>query len=207
MLPYLWLLLVLPLAGAVVLLAGGLRFSKRTTTVVGVGSVGLALAVALTCLFEFLQRPGHEPFELSLFRWVAAGEFSVAFSLRLDALSAVMVFFVTFVGFLIHVYSVGYMHGESDRGYARYFAYLNLFMFAMLTLVLGANLLVLFVGWEGVGLCSYLLIGYYFTQEWCASAGKKAFIVNRIGDFGFLLAIFLAYKVFGTVDFAQMAHL
>jgi len=203
---FLWLLLALPLAGAVILLAGSMRFSKRTTSVVGVGSVGLALLVALACLVEFLQRPNHEPFQLSLFRWLAAGEFSVDFSLRLDALSAVMVFFVTFVGFLIHVYSVGYMHGESDRGFARYFAYLNLFMFAMLTLVLGANLLVLFVGWEGVGLCSYLLIGYYFTQDWCASAGKKAFIVNRIGDFGFLLAIFLAYKVFGTVDFGQIAQ-
>jgi NADH-quinone oxidoreductase subunit L len=203
---FLWLLIALPLAGAVILLAGSMRFSKRTTSVVGVGSVGLALLVALACLVEFLQRPNHEPFQLSLFRWLAAGEFSVDFSLRLDALSAVMVFFVTFVGFLIHVYSVGYMHGESDRGFARYFAYLNLFMFAMLTLVLGANLLVLFVGWEGVGLCSYLLIGYYFTQDWCASAGKKAFIVNRIGDFGFLLAIFLAYKVFGTVDFGQIAQ-
>ncbi|MFZ5803605.1 MAG: NADH-quinone oxidoreductase subunit L [Acidobacteriota bacterium] len=206
MLGFLWLLIALPLAGAVILLAGSMRFSKRTTSVVGVGSVGLALLVALACLVEFLQRPNHEPFQLSLFRWLAAGEFSVDFSLRLDALSAVMVFFVTFVGFLIHVYSVGYMHGESDRGFARYFAYLNLFMFAMLTLVLGANLLVLFVGWEGVGLCSYLLIGYYFTQDWCASAGKKAFIVNRIGDFGFLLAIFLAYKVFGTVDFGQIAQ-
>jgi NADH-quinone oxidoreductase subunit L len=96
------------------------------------------------------------------------------------------------------------MHGESPRAYARYFAYLNLFMFAMLTLVLGANLVVLFVGWEGVGLCSYLLIGFYFEKEWCAAAGKKAFIVNRIGDFGFLLAIFLAFKVFGTVDFTGM---
>jgi NADH-quinone oxidoreductase subunit L len=115
-----------------------------------------------------------------------------------------MVFFVTLVGFLIHVYSVGYMHGESEKAYARYFAYLNLFMFAMLTLVLGANLAVLFVGWEGVGLCSYLLIGFYFEKDWCAAAGKKAFIVNRIGDFGFLLAIFLAFQVFGTVDFAGM---
>jgi NADH-quinone oxidoreductase subunit L len=127
--------------------------------------------------------------------------------LRLDALSAVMLFFVTFVGFLIHVYSVGYMHSEGERGYARYFAYLNLFMFAMLTLVLGANLVVLFVGWEGVGLCSYLLIGFYFEKDWCAAAGKKAFIVNRIGDFGFLLAIFLAFKVFGTVDIAGIEGL
>jgi len=199
------LLLALPLAGALILLAGALRFSKKTTTAVGVGSVGLTLLVALGALWEYMSHGAHEPFTLMLFQWIAAGKFSVDFSLRLDALSAVMVFFVTFVGFLIHVYSVGYMHGESDRGYARYFAYLNLFMFAMLTLVLGANLLVLFVGWEGVGLCSYLLIGYSFTQDWCAAAGKKAFVVNRIGDFGFLLAIFLAYKVFGTVDFGAIA--
>ena len=205
MLGNLWLLLALPLAGAFILLAGALRFSKKTTTAVGVGSVGLALLVALAALWEYVSHGAHEPFTLTLFRWIAAGQFAVDFSLRLDALSAVMVFFVTFVGFLIHLYSVGYMQGESERGYARYFAYLNLFMFAMLTLVLGANLLVLFVGWEGVGLCSYLLIGYYFTQDWCAAAGKKAFVVNRIGDFGFLLAIFLAYKVFGTVDFGAIA--
>ena len=102
---------------------------------------------------------------------------------------------MTFVGFLIHVYSIGYMHDESDRAYARYFSYLNLFMFAMLVLVLGSNLPVLFVGWEGVGLCSYLLIGFYFEKDWCAAAGKKAFIVNRIGDFGFLLAIFFTFMV------------
>jgi len=119
----------------------------------------------------------------------------------------VMLFFVTFVGFVIHVYSVGYMHSETPRAYARYFAYLNLFMFAMLTLVLGANLVVLFVGWEGVGLCSYLLIGFYFEKDWCAAAGKKAFIVNRIGDFGFLLAIILAFHTFGTVDIAGMEAL
>jgi NADH-quinone oxidoreductase subunit L len=121
-----------------------------------------------------------------------------------------MVAFVTFVGFLIHVYSIGYMHSETDAGYARYFAYLNLFMFAMLTLVLGSNLPVLFVGWEGVGLCSYLLIGYYYDKEWCATAGKKAFIVNRIGDLGFLLAIFACLAVFGSTEFqemfSQMAH-
>ncbi len=112
-----------------------------------------------------------------------------------------MVGFVTFVGFLIHLYSVGYMHGEPDRDYARYFGYLNLFMFAMLTLVTGSNLPVLFVGWEGVGLCSYLLIGFYFEKDWCAAAGMKAFIVNRIGDFGFLLAIFFAFYYFGTLEF------
>jgi len=206
MLDALWLVPVLPLAGALILLAGARRFSHRATAVVGVGSVGLSLAVALAALASFAALP-EKMFIQKLFGWIGAGEVTLEFALRLDALSAVMLFFVTFVGFLIHVYSVGYMHGESAPAFARYFAYLNLFMFAMLTLILGANLLVLFVGWEGVGLCSYLLIGFYFEKDWCAAAGKKAFIVNRIGDFGFLLAIFWAIKVFGTVDIATMQAL
>ena len=120
--------------------------------------------------------------------------------------------FVSFVGFLIHLYSVGYMHDESDRAYARYFSYLNLFMFAMLTLVTGSNLPVLFVGWEGVGLCSYLLIGFFYDKPFdertglsCADAGRKAFIVNRIGDFAFLLGVLLVVVLFGTLDFSEVA--
>ncbi len=113
--------------------------------------------------------------------------------------------FVTFVGFLIHVYSVGYMsHDETDAGYARYFAYLNLFIFAMLVLVLAQNFLLMFVGWEGVGLCSYLLIGYYYEREYAADAGKKAFIVNRIGDFGFLLGMFGLFSLFRSLDFDRV---
>ncbi len=127
---------------------------------------------------------------------------SIDVAFRIDALSALMLFFVTFIGTLIHVYSVGYM--GHDPGYGRYFSYLNLFMFAMLTLVLGANLPILFVGWEGVGLCSYLLIGFYWTKTWAADAGKKAFVVNRIGDFGFVLGIFGCFALFGTVDFDRM---
>ena len=203
MLNLLWLVSVLPLAGAVVLLLGARRFSHRATSAVGVGSIGATLLLVLGILSEYSGMHGATHVD-TVFGWIAAGNISIDYALRLDPLSAVMLFFVTFVGFLIHVYSVGYMHGESPRAYARYFAYLNLFMFAMLTLILGANLVVLFVGWEGVGLCSYLLIGFYFEKEWCAAAGKKAFIVNRIGDFGFLLAIFLAFKVFGTVDFTGM---
>jgi NADH-quinone oxidoreductase subunit L len=139
-----------------------------------------------------------------VYSWIASGSLNVDAAFLMDPLSAVMCLVVSGVGFLIHVYSVGYMHSETDTAYARYFAYLNLFMFAMLTLVLGANLAVMFVGWEGVGLCSYLLIGFYFDKEYCSAAGLKAFIVNRIGDFGFLLAIFLTLKTFGTVDFAAM---
>jgi NADH-quinone oxidoreductase subunit L len=203
MLGLLWLIPVLPLAGAIVLLAGALRFPHRTTSVIALGSTGLSLAVALGALVEYSGTHGATVVQV-LFRWIAAGDVSIDLALRLDALSGVMLFFVTFVGFLIHVYSLGYMHSESDTAYARYFAYLNLFMFSMLLLVLGANLVVMFVGWEGVGLCSYLLIGFYFDKEYCSAAGLKAFIVNRIGDFGFLLAIFLALKTFGTVDFAAM---
>ena len=125
--------------------------------------------------------------------------FTVEWAYLLDPLSSVMVLVVTFVGFLIHVYSIGYM--AHDPGYARYMAYLNLFMFAMLTLVLGANYVVLFVGWEGVGLCSYLLIGFWFDKQSASDAGKKAFIVNRIGDAGFLVGMFLIFVTFGTLDF------
>ncbi len=204
MLGSLWLIPVLCLAGAVVNLGlGVLGARKRWTTAVGVGSVGVATLLAYAALAQYVQQPQTALVE-TYFTWIAAGRFLVNASFQLDPLSAVMVAFVTFVGFLIHLYSVGYMHSETDRAYARYFAYLNLFMFAMLTLVLGSNLPVLFVGWEGVGLCSYLLIGFYFDKEWCASAGKKAFIVNRIGDFGFLLAIFACFATFGSTEFQAM---
>ena len=206
----LWLIPILCLAGAVVNLGLGLlRARKPLVNLVGVGSVGAATVATFIALWQYLHQPQTELIE-TYFTWIAAGRFLVDASFQLDPLSAVMIAFVTFVGFLIHLYSVGYMHGESDAGYARYFAYLNLFMFSMLVLVLGSNLPVLFVGWEGVGLCSYLLIGYYYEQEWCATAGKKAFIVNRIGDFGFLLAIFACFAVFGTAEFrgmfAQLVH-
>ena len=196
MLGSLWLIPILCLAGAMInLILGALKAPKTMVTVVGVGSVGAATVAAYVALLEYLQQPYTEIIE-RYFTWISAGEITVNASLQLDPLSAVMVAFVTFVGFLIHVYSVGYMHSESEAGYARYFAYLNLFMFAMLLLVLGSNLPVLFVGWEGVGLCSYLLIGYYYDQTSCAAAGSKAFIVNRIGDLGFLLAIFATFAVF-----------
>ncbi|MCG6963765.1 MAG: NADH-quinone oxidoreductase subunit L, partial [Acidobacteria bacterium] len=172
MLGYLWLIPVLPLIGFVLnLLLGGLRARKQMVNLVGVGSVGAATVLAFATLWQYVHQPTVTIVE-RYFTWISAGSISVNASMQLDPLSAVMVAFVTFVGFLIHVYSVGYMHGESDRAYSRYFAYLNLFMFSMLVLVLGSNLPVLFVGWEGVGLCSYLLIGFYFEKDWCASAGK-----------------------------------
>src|SRR5512136_563209 len=213
----LWLIPLFPLLGAIVNgLVGNRRgWEHKTTSAVALAGSGFAMLAAFAAIIDWATTLGtHAVHANRVFTWIPAGpgltadgslaNLSVDFTLRLDALSAVMLFFVTFVGFVIHVYSVGYMHSESTRSYARYFAYLNLFMFAMLVLVLGSNLPVLFVGWEGVGLCSYLLIGFYFEKDWCASAGKKAFIVNRIGDFGFLLAIFWAFKEFGTVDLAAM---
>ena len=204
MLGSLWLIPIICLAGAVLNLAlGVLRAPKSAVTLVGVGSVGAATIATFVALWEYLHQPAEvivEPY----FTWISAGAVSVNASLQFDPLSAVMTAFVTFVGFLIHVYSIGYMHSETDAGYARYFAYLNLFMFSMLLLVLGSNLPVMFVGWEGVGLCSYLLIGYYYEKKWCAAAGKKAFIVNRIGDLGFLLAIFATIAWFESTEFTEI---
>jgi NADH-quinone oxidoreductase subunit L len=190
---------------------------KGLHTAVGVGTVGIACLLAFGAIFDVgLKALAHgESVTRVLYRWIPLGvnqalgeipgparEWVVDVAFRLDALSALMLAFVTFVGFLIHVYSVGYMGHE--EGYGRYFAYLNLFMFAMLVLVLGANFLMLFVGWEGVGLCSYLLIGYYYEKKFAGDAGKKAFVVNRIGDFGFILGIFAVLSLFGTLDFATV---
>jgi NADH-quinone oxidoreductase subunit L len=181
-------------------------------TVIGPVACALSFLAALLAIFAWWgETHGHEGVVATLWTWMPMGEtatwfgtkvLSIDVAFRIDALSAVMLFFVTFIGTLIHVYSVGYM--GHDPGYGRYFSYLNLFMFAMLTLVLGANLPILFVGWEGVGLCSYLLIGFYWTKTWAADAGKKAFVVNRIGDFGFVLGIFGCFALFGTVDFDRM---
>src|SRR5213079_1369054 len=129
-------------------------------------------------------------------------DFAIGFALRIDPLSCTMLLIVTWIGFLIHVYATGYMAHE--EGYTRFFTYLNLFMFMMLLLVLGANYMVMFVGWEGVGLCSYLLIGFYYDKNFAADAGKKAFVANRIGDFGFILGIFLIFNTFGTADYGKV---
>ncbi|MCH8296124.1 NADH-quinone oxidoreductase subunit L, partial [Candidatus Poribacteria bacterium] len=162
----------------------------------------IAILISFICsLVVFSNVRGGEPIDQNLYEWIAgAGEsFSISIGFHVDALTTVMLFVITGVGFLIHVYSIGYMHGDS--GYTRYFAYLNLFVFAMLILVLANNYLMMFVGWEGVGLCSYLLIGFWYEKKSATDAGKKAFIVNRIGDFGFLLGIFTLFAAFGTLDF------
>ena len=200
---------LLPLLGAALNLTVGSKLSRRTVSFVGCGSVLGALLVSLSVVFAKLMPAvalagGHQvvALEQRVFDWITAGQLSVGFTLYLDALSAVMILVITFVGFLIHVYSVGYMH--HDPGYPRFFTYLNLFCFAMLTLVLGNNFLVLFVGWEGVGLCSYLLIGFWFHDQAKAKAGMKAFVANRVGDFGFLLAMFLIFTLFGTLNFREV---
>jgi NADH-quinone oxidoreductase subunit L len=171
-------------------------------TWIGPGVMALAFLITLVNFTRMLGAELHEPVVLSYWTWMATGTFSVAAALQLDQLSMVMMLVVTGVGFLIHVFSVGYM--KEDPGYPRYFAYLNLFVFFMLVLVMGASYPLMFVGWEGVGLCSYLLIGFWFSDREKADAGKKAFIVNRIGDFGFLIAMFLLFAAFGTLDFVPV---
>ena len=143
--------------------------------------------------------------EQDVYTWMSSGPLQIPLALRLDPLSALMILVVTGIGSLIHIYSTAYMHEERDGEYARYFSYLNLFAAFMLVLVLGASFPVMFVGWEGVGLCSYLLIGFWFKKKSAADAGKKAFIVNRIGDFGFILGMLLIFVLFGTLDFQEVA--
>ncbi|HEX7199387.1 MAG TPA: proton-conducting transporter membrane subunit, partial [Dongiaceae bacterium] len=200
----LWLIPFLPFAGAVlngvVFGWGGRRAPRPLVNAVALGAPGASLAIALACLWQY-GGLWPQTVERVSYAWTTAGAGGMAINVAflLDPLAAVMLFVVTFVGFLIHLYSVGYMAHE--EGYQRYFAYLNLFMAAMLTLVLGNNFLVMFVGWEGVGLCSYLLIGYYYDQDFPPFAGKKAFIVNRVGDFAFLVGMFALIARFGTLDY------
>jgi NADH-quinone oxidoreductase subunit L len=196
----LWLIPIFPLLG---FLANGLfgrRIPKALVNVFAVGSVLLSFAWVVKTLL------GLDPIETKYiehyFTWIQSGSLNIGVDFAVDRLTAIMLMVVTGVGTLIHIYAVGYM--EHEGGYYRFFAYLNLFMFFMLVLVLAQNYLLLFVGWEGVGLCSYLLIGFYFTEQYATTAGNKAFIVNRIGDFGFSLAVFLIVRQFGTLDFSKV---
>src|SRR3954451_8445638 len=193
-----------PVVGFLVNASLGRRLTKSIS-----GGLACAAMIASFAVSAFLVWGiiGHEaaPLEVTAFEWISSGTLRVPFTLRLDHLSALMILVITGIGSLIHIYSTGYMHDESDPEYARYFSYLNLFASFMLVLVLGANFPVMFVGWEGVGLCSYLLIGFWFRKQSAADAGKKAFIVNRIGDFGFILGMLLIFATFGTLDFQQVA--
>jgi len=199
-----WLILALPLAGAVVNGLGAFvwRDDRKVATLLGPAAVGGAFVVVAVNFFAMLGAGATEPSVVHLWSWLVSGGLDVGIDLQLDRLSMVMMLVVTGVSTLIHVYSIGYMRG--DEGYNRFFAYLNLFVFFMLVLVMGASFPLMFVGWEGVGLCSYLLIGFWYENEAYSDAGKKAFIVNRIGDFGFLVAMFLIYRIFGTLDFVPV---
>ena len=200
-LDHLWIIPLLPLLGSAINGLFGRTWTKGTVNAVALGSTGLSFACALEAVREFLDyfAQNHQAFRKDFFDWIVAGNFRAGFDLQLDHLTVVMLLVVTGVGFLIHIYSTGYMAHE--EGYYRFFSYLNLFMFFMLILVLAANFVLLFVGWEGVGLCSYLLIGFYFLKKSASDAGNKAFIVNRIGDFGFMLGMFLIFRTFHSLDF------
>jgi NADH-quinone oxidoreductase subunit L len=201
MLEYLWIVPLLPLLGSAVNGLLGAKWPNKMVNGVAIGSTGLSFLCALEAVREFFES-GQVLFHKEFFTWIAAGNFRAGFDLQMDQLTVVMVLVVTGVGWLIHIYATGYMAHEG--GYYRFFSYLNLFMFFMLILVLAANYVLLFVGWEGVGLASYLLIGFYFLKKSASDAGKKAFIVNRIGDFGFMLGMFLLFRTFHTLDFKTL---
>jgi NADH-quinone oxidoreductase subunit L len=195
-----------PLLGFVVNATMGRRLPQAVSG--GLASLMMVLSFVVSVMV-FFQLTGmaadQRLIEQTVYTWIQSGEFNLPFMLRVDPLSAVMILIVTGIGALIHIYSTAYMHEETDSEFARYFSYLNLFAAFMLVLVLGANFVVMFVGWEGVGLCSYLLIGFWFKKKSAGDAGKKAFIVNRIGDYAFLLGMFLLYTRFGTLDFRALA--
>jgi NADH-quinone oxidoreductase subunit L len=215
---FLLLVPLLPALGA--LINGGRAFArpltpknKSVTNAVALAATLLsALVATFGVVFPYLSHGTAQPFQHSFYTWIPAGigqvtggfiaNFAIDFAFRIDPLSCTMLMIVTWIGFLIHVYATGYM--SHDTGYTRFFTYLNLFMFMMLLLVLGANYIVMFVGWEGVGLCSYLLIGFYYEKNFAADAGKKAFIANRIGDFGFVLGIFFIFNTFGSADYGKV---
>lgn len=188
--------------GELDLAAGDRPLTHTLPTWIGPGVIGLAFLITVVNLVGMAGADLHEPIIRTYWTWIVTGSLTVDAAIQLDQLSMVMMLVVTGVGFLIHVFSVGYM--KDDPGYPRYFAYLNLFIFFMLVLVMGAGYLLMFVGWEGVGLCSYLLIGYWFSDREKSDAGKKAFIVNRIGDLGFLVAMFFLFTTFQTLDFVEI---
>jgi NADH-quinone oxidoreductase subunit L len=201
-LDYLWIIPLLPLLGSAINGIFGWNWPKSTVNAVALGSTGLSFVCAIEAVREFLGyfAQNHQPFTKHFVDWIVAyKDLTIGFDLQIDQLTVVMLLVVTGVGLLIHIYSTGYMAHE--EGYFRFFAYMNLFMFFMLILVLAANYVLLFVGWEGVGLCSYLLIGFYYLKHSAVQAGKKAFIVNRVGDFGFMLGMFLLFRTFHSLDF------
>ncbi len=203
MIEYVWLIPVFPLVGFLINGLMGERLPKNLVGTIGSLAVGASFALTVAIFLEYLKLPvDARPVEVTAYTWMASGTFKAAVAFLVDPLALIMLLVVSGVSTIIHVYSVGYMH--DDPGFPRYFAYLNLFVFFMLVLVAANNFLMMFVGWEGVGLCSYLLIGYWYEKQSASDAGKKAFVVNRIGDFGFLLGIFLLFWTFGTINFREV---
>ncbi|SDQ01353.1 NADH dehydrogenase subunit L [Mucilaginibacter sp. OK268] len=197
---YIWLIPILPLAGFIINGLGRNSLSKNVIGFIGSLLVLVSFGLSLAVFFQ-IKSSGH-PINVTYFDWISVGSLKIHFAFLVDQLSAIMLLIITGVGFLIHLYSIGYMH--DDNGFGKFFAYLNLFVFFMLLLVMGSNYLIMFIGWEGVGLCSYLLIGFWYTNPSYADAAKKAFVMNRIGDLGFLLGIFLIIHFFGSIDFATI---
>lgn len=195
---FIWYIPLLPLAGALVNGLWGRALKEKAGLI---ANLTIFISFGLSVKAFLLVRQGVT-FDGNLFNWIVAGNFKATFGVLVDPLSVVMMLVVTGVGFLIHLYSIGYMHG--DPGVARYFAYLNLFIFSMLMLVMGNNLLLLYLGWEGVGLCSYLLIGFWYQKPSAAKAGMKAFITNRVGDFGFAIGIFIIFSTIGTITYSEI---
>lgn len=191
---------ILPLLGFLFIALSGKRLVRGFASLVGCGSVFASFAFSLALFIKLLN--GAEPFQITLFDWISAGSFHATIGFLIDPLSSLMLLTITGVGFLIHVYSIGYMH--DDEGFNRFFAYLNLFVFFMLLLVMGNNYLLMFVGWEGVGLCSYLLIGFWFKNQDYNDAANKAFIMNRIGDLGLIIGVILIFVHFGSVSYADV---
>lgn len=193
-----WLIPILPFLGFLINGIARNSLSKTASGLIGSATVFVSFLLSIGIFCE-LNNSSHPVITKHLFNWINVGTLSIPFSFQVDHLSSIMLLIITGVGLLIHIYSIGYMH--TDKNFAKFFAYLNLFVFFMLLLVLGSNYVIMFIGWEGVGLCSYLLIGFWFTNESYAGAAKKAFVMNRIGDLGFLIAVFLMFRVFGTVEF------
>jgi NADH-quinone oxidoreductase subunit L len=199
---YIWLIPILPLAGFII---NGLGRNSLSKQIIGlIGSLLVLVSFGLSIAVFFQIKSTAVPINVTYFDWISAGPVKVPFAFLVDQLSSIMLLIITGVGFLIHLYSIGYMH--DDKGFGKFFAYLNLFVFFMLLLVLGSNYIIMFIGWEGVGLCSYLLIGFWYTNPSYADAAKKAFIMNRIGDLGFLLGVFLIIYAFGSIEFAPIFH-
>lgn len=196
-----WLVPLLPFLGFVINGLGRNSLSKGLVGIIGSGVI-LASFILSVIIFFSLQADTQKSHEVFLFDWISAGTLHIPLSFLVDPLSSIMLLIITGIGFLIHLYSTGYMH--TDEGFGKFFSYLNLFIFFMLLLVLGSNYIVMFIGWEGVGLCSYLLIGFWYTNTAYASAAKKAFVMNRIGDLGFLLGVFLMFNFFGSVEFSKI---